>query len=130
MTSFITKRYNTADPFKIAEKLNVKLEWVSMDRSLLGKTQYFMNQPIILLNTTIRDSNKRYFVLSHELGHVLLHEGLTGYYTVAYHGESKAEAEADNFARSLLIWTYLDDFGELPDTTDQLTKAYGFEPEH
>lgn len=35
----------------------------------MGKTQYMLGQPVVMLNEAVHDSNQRYYVMAHELGH-------------------------------------------------------------
>ncbi len=74
----IVNRYHTADPFVIAEKLNIQVEWCDFGAMPLGKNAYDNQEPIILLNNSIKHTPTQYFILGHELGHVIFHEGLIG----------------------------------------------------
>lgn len=102
ITEYMVRHFKTADPFRIAELLNVQLDWVTIGDYPLGKTVYDHDAPLVLMNSRIKHSPKQYFVMAHELGHVVLQEGLNGYYTTALHGRSSLEAEADEFSVSLL----------------------------
>ena len=43
----IVKRYGTADPFEIADRLNVQVEWCKLGPFPLGKTVYDKKEPIM-----------------------------------------------------------------------------------
>lgn len=121
----VVDRYGTADPFKIAEYLNIDVRWSPLGARPLGKTNYDDLGPIVMLNNCIRDSQERYFVLAHELGHVILQEGLSGYYTGAYFGHDKLENQANEFAIGLIGMLYVEDNDRVPDTIYELEKTYG-----
>ncbi|WP_225355027.1 ImmA/IrrE family metallo-endopeptidase [Lentilactobacillus parabuchneri] len=42
---------------------------------------YFKGRPIVCLNERIMYSRQGFFTMSHELGHVIMHEGYGGYQT-------------------------------------------------
>ena len=79
----------------------------------------------MFLDKSIRQSEKRYFVMAHELGHIVLHADVAGYYKSAYHGDNKAEYEADLFAKELLVFLYDEDHQEAPATYENLVHEYG-----
>lgn len=121
----VVTRYGSADPFIIAEKLNIELHWVPLGPMPLGKTIYDGDAPIVMLNDSIRDTPQRYFVMAHEVGHVILHEGLSGYYTGFYHGYDRLEREANQFAIGLMGMLYIEDNGRQPETIAELSREYG-----
>lgn len=121
----IEQRYGTADPFSLAEKLNIQVEWVYFGQQPLGKIAYDRQQPIVMLNNRIKHLPLRYFTMAHELGHVILQEGLTGYYTGNLYGHSKLETQADKFASALLGLLYVEENGDLPTSYDDLVWRYG-----
>lgn len=125
MIGYIVHRYGTADPFRIADELGVDLRWADLGANVMGKTQYMLGQPVVMLNESVHDSNQRYYVMAHELGHVILHADVGGYYKMVPHGDDKAEAEADTFGKELMIWLFQEDYGRLPDTYGDLVHAYG-----
>lgn len=125
MVAYIAHRYRTADPFKIADQLNVELRWADLGDEVLGKTQYIAGRPLIFLSDSIKGKPKMFFVMAHELGHVILHADVSGYYKVAYHGDDKAEHEADQFAGQLLMRLYWEENRVLPETIQDLAREYG-----
>ncbi|WP_262315407.1 ImmA/IrrE family metallo-endopeptidase [Lacticaseibacillus parakribbianus] len=126
MVPFIAHRYGTADPFTIAEQLNIDVRWRDLGPGIMGKTVYVFGQPTVLLNPQVKDTPERLFVMAHELGHVILHEGLASYYRLARGGNDKAEYEADCFAEKLLVLLYVEENRELPATYDDVVHGYGF----
>lgn len=122
---YLIHRYGSADPFKIAEQLNVDVRWTDLGGEVLGRTRNLFGQPIVMLDFSIRESLKKYFVMGHELGHVLLHADVGGYYKMVPHGDDRAEAQADVFGKELMIWLFQEDYGRLPDTYGDLVHAYG-----
>jgi hypothetical protein len=51
-------RYNTADPFAIADKLNVDWYFMPLGKYPLGDTSYDGREPIIILNDPIKYDEK------------------------------------------------------------------------
>ncbi|GEP71978.1 prophage Lp1 protein 7 [Lactobacillus selangorensis] len=117
-------RYQTADPFLISQKLNVEIDWVNFGVHPLGETTYFKKQPIVLLNKRILYSPQRFFTMSHELGHVIMHEGFGGYQTgrLSY---GVLERQANEFASGLIGMLYVEEHGTKPDTYGELVHEYG-----
>lgn len=108
--AFLQHRYGTADLFVIANNLNIEINWnVLTGTSVLGKTKYVLDDPIIILSSAIKHSSKKYFVMTHELGHVLLYKGLEGFYKIETICDTKPEFEADKFAIWLLFLLYQED---------------------
>lgn len=126
ITEYIAHHFHTADPFKIADMLNIQTDWVSIGKYPLGKTVYDQGAPLVLLNDRIKHTPKQYFVMAHELGHVVLQEGLIGYYTTAMHGRSSLEAEADEFSAALLGQFFIEENDRMPENWDELVHDYGF----
>ncbi|WP_236008243.1 ImmA/IrrE family metallo-endopeptidase [Levilactobacillus andaensis] len=121
----VTNRYHTANPFIIAEKLNIQVEWCYFDELPLGKTIYFGKRPIIMLNEDIKHRPYQYFVMGHELGHVILQEGLVGYYTSSTRAHGQLETEADEFSAALMGLLYIEDNDCLPSSYEDLARQYG-----
>ncbi|GKT02489.1 ImmA/IrrE family metallo-endopeptidase [Furfurilactobacillus entadae] len=126
ITKYMTKKYKTADPFRIAELLNIQVDWVNIGKYPLGKVVYDQDAPVILLNDAINRTPKQYFVMAHELGHIVLQEGLIGYYTTALHGRSSLEEQADEFSVALLSQYFIEENERLPENWEELVHSYGF----
>ncbi|RRG07794.1 MAG: ImmA/IrrE family metallo-endopeptidase [Lactobacillus sp.] len=124
-TKLIVDRYQTANPFLLAEKLNVEVDWMPLGNFPLGKTIYDNSAPLIVLNERIKNKPIQYFTLSHELGHVILQEGLVGYYVGVRFGHAKLENEANEFAVSLLGQLYIEENYRIPNNYFELVGSYG-----
>lgn len=118
-------RYHTANPFTIAEKLNIQVEWCPLADLPLGKIIYDGEQPVIMLNDNIKHKPAQYFVLGHELGHAIMQEGLVGYYTSSVRNKSQLETDADQFSVALMALLFVEDNDRLPDSYDDLATQYG-----
>lgn len=116
----------TYNPFLIADSLNIEIHWKNIYPRPFGETFYYGKQPIIMLSNRIKDSNERYFVLAHELGHVIEHKGLAAYYTSNHRFHNKTEDEANKFAIRLLTNLYIEENEKLPDLFEELHYMYGF----
>lgn len=121
----VTDRYKTANPFAIAEKLNIQVEWCYFDKLPRGKTIYFGKCPIIMLNEGIKHKPYQYFVMGHELGHVILREGLVRYYTSSTRAHVQLETEADEFSVALMGLLFIEDNDCLPNSYEDLARQYG-----
>ncbi|MGF7436811.1 ImmA/IrrE family metallo-endopeptidase [Lentilactobacillus senioris] len=120
----IVSRYSTADPFVIAEKLNIEVDWCDLGDHPLGDTIYEEKEPIVLLNNNIKYSPRRNFVLAHEIGHVVMHADLNGYYTgrLSY---GPLELQASEFASALMGMLFLEEHDRFPETIQELKNMYG-----
>lgn len=124
-SKIVAERYKTADPFIIADQLNIEVYWESLGKYPYGKTVYDEKAPIIIMNNDIKDKPLRYFTMAHELGHVILQEGLVGYYTGVKFGHGKLENEANEFASTLLGQLYIEENGHYPNDYFELSSRYG-----
>lgn len=121
----IGQRYGTYDPFVIAEKLNIAIKWADIYPRPFGNTIYYEKSPIILLSNVIKETPEKYFVCSHELGHAIVHEGLTAYYIANSKFHNRSESEADKFAISLCTHLYIEQFDKMPETYSDIQAQYG-----
>ncbi|MCF6515498.1 ImmA/IrrE family metallo-endopeptidase [Lactobacillus sp. S2-2] len=107
----VIDRYKTADPFAIAEKMTIDVQWSDlMPNKPLGQNMYDSSsniEPIIILNSKIKNSPMRNLVMAHELGHVIVQNDLIGCYTSARNGHNSFEREATDFAVGLLSMLYV-----------------------
>lgn len=125
IVEFIGKRYGTFNPFVIADKLNIPVEWCDLGHNLMGKVAYMGNHSIVLLNESFKDKNSQYFYCAHELAHVIWHAGLTGAYNLNSQYKSKFEYQATQYAILILVKLYHENYDRLPDTYRELESEYG-----
>ena len=100
----LTKRYCTADPFSLAEQLNIIVFNVPLGE-LQGFYMYLKKHRTIFLNSDIEDTDLRRVVLAHEIGHAVLHTKINSYFMrkSTFLNTSKYEIQANRFAAELLI---------------------------
>lgn len=103
LTQKIIKKYKTANPFELAEALNVILLYVPL-KGVKGFYQYYNRNHLIYLSDTLSDIECRQ-VLAHELGHLILHKDINAIFLHNHTSliTSRYEKEADIFASELLI---------------------------
>ena len=100
----ITAFYNTSDPFRLCDEMGIIVISLDLPDSVNGIYTILYEQNTIILNTSLSYDRRR-VICAHELGHIILHNGLnrmylekdTHYYLDAF------EKEADTFAACLLI---------------------------
>ncbi|MDA5386985.1 ImmA/IrrE family metallo-endopeptidase [Loigolactobacillus backii] len=118
--------YGTSDPFELCNFLNIDLRWVDMNQHPLGKTSWILGESIILLDKSIQDNSRRYFVCAHELAHFFDDKGFAGYYVANRHYKGTSETQADSFATGMIYSLYLEEHqGEEPETVQELSAEYG-----
>lgn len=122
------KKCNSRNPFDIAKYLNIKLQ-IGQLGTLCGCYMFLKNHRCIFLNENLSE-NEMNLVMSHELGHAIMHRKLNCYFirnkTLLLH--SKIETEANLFAAELLITdSIIADNRSL--TTNQLSRLLGYEEE-
>ena len=120
----IVARYGTADPFIIADKLNIDYYFMPLGKHPLGDTSYDNHEPIIILNESIHDSPQKYFTLAHEIGHVVMHADLAGYHS-GYASYGVCEHQANEFATGLVGLLYVEENGYGPESYYDLVYHYG-----
>ncbi len=103
IASYFSKKYNTNNPFDIADAL--KIEYLI---GPLGKCSgcymYIKRHRCIFLNDTLSYNELKY-VMAHELGHAILHTHINCYFikNKTLFSTSRIEREANIFATELLI---------------------------
>lgn len=106
----LAEKYGTSNPFIICEIMGITIEYTNLDKPL-GDTVYLNKSPIILLSDKIQEKSKKYLICAHELGHVVLHNGIQNYYLINRTTKRKMESEADRFAIGLMEKFSIDEFG-------------------
>lgn len=117
--------YLTVDPFFITEQLGIEVRYVNFLNNPLGQYLKIMNKSIILLSEKIENTNKRFFVLAHELHHALAHSDFGSYYSLNSKNRNKIEYEANAFAAAVCLNLYMEEHELDPMTKQDLENHYG-----
>lgn len=125
LVSRLTQKYQTANPFLICEKLNIEIRYVPFIKDPKGQFQEILGRTVIFLNNSLKESEERFYICAHELGHALFHKGISSYYVSTRNSRSKTESEANCFAANLMISLYKEDTQFYPRRLDDLTRMYG-----
>ena len=102
----LVTKYNTNNPLELANELNIEIMYVKLPESIRGFFMRMLHNKFIVLNADLPYKIQK-IVVSHELGHAILHKGY-GYYLHAdmnYYVPSKREKEANAFAVHLLAYS-------------------------
>lgn len=97
--------HNTDDSFEIARKLGIPVEIVDESIKVLkASTDYIDNKPFIKINSKYTIKSQK-VLCAHELGHIILHQGMKHEYKNKYPGyyDLDAENEANMFAVALIF---------------------------
>lgn len=102
----LIKKYNTSDPFLLCKKLNIIL--ISTDiGTIKGYYKHPYGRKVIVINSKLKEFTQK-IVLSHELGHAVLHSNrsVALMHDKILHYSSTVENEANKFAAELLLNDY------------------------
>ncbi|WP_376706478.1 ImmA/IrrE family metallo-endopeptidase [Listeria seeligeri] len=104
MVKTLKNKHNTSDPFELCELLNIIVTPWNMSTDTNGFYKYVRRNRFIFYNSNLLEHQIKY-VVSHELGHALMHTRLNATFTKSIHWSSlsKIELEAHQFAVSLLL---------------------------
>lgn len=126
----IVQKYGTRSPYELADLMDIDIERHELGQ-LNGYYLEVFGTKQIVLNSNIEDIKEMY-VLAHEIGHRVLHQGFnepflkynTGLATGRY------ETEADRFAMELLVSDdMIDEAKNCNYTIEQISKALGLPEE-
>ena len=123
----LVRFYKTRDPFEMIKGMNIILVNYPL-KGVRGFYQYFQRNNIIYLDEKLSDSERR-FVLSHELGHMMLHKKSNAIFmdTRTQFNTSKYEQEANLFAMELLLPDQIiTDYVADGLTIDQISRITGY----
>ena len=121
----LKKEYGTADPFGISEKMGIEIRYAPFLENPKGQFQELLGYPVILLNESLKDSEERFYICAHELGHALFHKEISSYYVSTRNSRSKSESEANCFAANLIADLYKEDTQMYPRKIEDLSRLYG-----
>lgn len=125
LVAYYTKKYNTHDPFEIADRLHIEVQIGDMG-SRAGCYMYLKRHKCIFLNSDM-EKHEMKLVMAHELGHAIMHPRENCYFirnkTLLLN--SKIEIEANKFATELLISDeFLEENKDF--TTEQISRMLGY----
>lgn len=123
----LIRRFHTNDPFTLADALGIRILYSDLGGTW-GCCTTYKRIKFIHINTEISEEEQR-FTCAHELGHAVLHPGMSLPYLRAHTLFSPAvyERQANTFAVELLLPDAL--LYEYPDCTlDRLAKFAGLPP--
>ena len=123
----LCRKYQTRDPYELADALGIILISAPLSRSVRGFYQLSNRIKIIYLNNSFPEETRR-IVLAHELGHAVMHDRVNSFFLDKHTFliTDRFEIEANRFAADLLISDEdVENYKEL--TIDQLRLLTGFE---
>ncbi|HFD1594977.1 TPA: ImmA/IrrE family metallo-endopeptidase [Enterococcus faecium] len=121
----LKQKYNSANPFIICEKMDIQIKYVPFMNNPKGQFQELLGRSVILLSHELKESEERFYICAHELGHAIFHKGLSSYYVSTRNSRSKSESEANCFAANLIVSLYKEDNDQYPRKVEELTNLYG-----
>ncbi|MDP7979104.1 ImmA/IrrE family metallo-endopeptidase [Bacillus sp. WLY-B-L8] len=100
----LAKKFNTTDPFEIAENLNVHVFYKNLPPSIMGFYKYNKKNQYICINENL-SFNEQIVTCSHELGHCRMHKHVNTPFLRAntFLSVDKYERQANLFAVELLM---------------------------
>ena len=103
LVSSLIKKYNTRDPYTLAQHLNIEIIEHNLSTAY-GMYKLVNQNKFIFINNKLDDITKK-FVLAHELGHAILHRSSPSFYFKNHTliKTSMYEVEANTFAAELII---------------------------
>lgn len=125
IVDYYVKKCDSRDPFVIAKYLNIQIQ-IGQLGTPCGCYMFLKNHRCIFLNENLSESDMK-LVMSHELGHAIMHRKLNCYFirnkTLLLN--SKIELEANTFAVNLLISDEII-VENMNYTTEQLSRLLGY----
>lgn len=125
---YYVKKCDSRNPFDIADYLNIQIQ-IGQLGTPCGCYMFLKNHRCIFLNENLSE-NERNLVMTHELGHAIMHRKLNCYFirnkTLLL--DSKIEKEANIFAADLLI-PDIEIVNNKELTTRQMARLLGYQEE-
>ncbi|WP_418947949.1 ImmA/IrrE family metallo-endopeptidase [Phascolarctobacterium succinatutens] len=99
----LVEKAGSSNPAIIAEMLSINIRYVDTPNNINGFWKRILRRKFIFVNERL-DEWQRMTVISHELGHILLHPHYHHFCSEgrSYFASSRHENEADNFAMCLM----------------------------
>ena len=124
------KKFDTHNPFELADYLNIEY-LIGPLGSRCGCYMYLKRHRCIFLNENLSDTEMQ-LVMSHELGHAILHRKQNCYFirNKTLLSVDKIEKEANSFAAELLIPDEeLSEYIQMSYSIEQIARIYGYSKE-
>ena len=121
----LKKKYNTSSPAELAECLAITVIIQPLG-NVWGMYKYINRNKVIFINSVLSEIERR-FVLTHEIGHAVLHPKSSCYFINErnYVSKIKSEYEANMFAAEFLIDDLVIDHVNLEGLSlEQLARSY------
>lgn len=104
-------KQKTTNPSIIASNLNIYIKETNVDPEIFKARVFFIGDNRgIMINSNLCDKSKK-ILISHEIGHTLLHKEFLTYY--GYSCSDNVECEANIFALELLSKSMSIDFSQI-----------------
>lgn len=99
----LIKKHNTNNVYELINILNIKLFELPFEEEI-GMYRFLKNNKVIIISENLDEITKK-FILTHELGHAILHRKENCFYLKhnTFTKVSTYEVEANRFAAELLI---------------------------
>lgn len=125
LVTYLTKKFNTRDPFEIANCLHIEVQIGDLG-SRAGCYMHLKRHKCIFIHSDLEEHEMR-LVMAHELGHAVIHPKENCYFirnkTMLL--TSKIELEANTFAMQLLVSDeFLEENKDF--TVEQLSRMLGY----
>lgn len=121
----LADKLGTFDPFAIADSLGYRVEYASLGNLKGICTTASSGDVYIGLSDELQEVPEKYVVMAHELKHGLDHTSCAALYTIGNNWEGKMEREANLFACSELTALYKEQYGDRPQSFNEIQMAYG-----
>lgn len=103
IVQYICKKYQTCDPYEIAHSMGIIIQYGEKMDNVRGFYLYANRIKLICLGNNLPEHIER-FVLSHELGHAVLHKRSSApFLQSTFLSVDRLEIEANKFASELVI---------------------------
>lgn len=125
----LVRKFKTHNPFELAKALNIEVQFGTPGCD--GCYMFLKNHRYIFINNNLND-NEMQLVMSHELGHAILHRKQNCYFirNKTLLSVDKIEKEANSFAAELLIPDYeLNEYIQMSYSIEQIARIYGYSKE-
>ncbi|WP_368652402.1 ImmA/IrrE family metallo-endopeptidase [Ornithinibacillus sp. 4-3] len=123
----LIKKYNTNDPFHLAEYMNVAIHEIPMHEEIMGFYKYSRRNQFIVLNANLKLYLKK-FTCAHELSHSVLHPRANTPFlrSNTLYPVGKIEKEANKLAVELLLPdTSIYNYQDTNMTINEIGSIYG-----